>query len=277
MVFCSTLRIDRYIFNWLVGEPNHCWNGCLTAEDSDKSDKASDSNSVTVEIPEAIGLGIERQDSASAVSVTSASLEKKRANRSSRVLDLTLTTYNLQETDRGKKRGSQELGWSSPSGGRLRRGSLDSVNSLDTQAAFYAQTPHTPKQRSSPQDVYDAAAEATRNFKLDARARRSVDLNNLMSMGAQPANNNTYTLEQSVSRYNPVNSMASFTKSREQMPTQPRRTGSKPSVLENESPPTGKRKPSAERTPKSGTADLLPPMPPISPLMSGTQVNYPMI
>lgn len=30
MIFCSTLRIDRFCFNWLVGHWADCWQGCLT-------------------------------------------------------------------------------------------------------------------------------------------------------------------------------------------------------------------------------------------------------
>ncbi|KAI5857775.1 Rho GTPase activation protein [Tricharina praecox] len=32
MVFCSTLRIDRFCFNWLVNNWADCWAGCLTEE-----------------------------------------------------------------------------------------------------------------------------------------------------------------------------------------------------------------------------------------------------
>ncbi|KAF8472787.1 hypothetical protein BDZ91DRAFT_715807 [Kalaharituber pfeilii] len=30
MIFCSTLRIDRFCFNWLVGHWAECWQGCWT-------------------------------------------------------------------------------------------------------------------------------------------------------------------------------------------------------------------------------------------------------
>ncbi|KAL7272808.1 hypothetical protein RUND412_004370 [Rhizina undulata] len=33
MIFCSTLRIDRFCFNWLVNSWNDCWAGCLTEEE----------------------------------------------------------------------------------------------------------------------------------------------------------------------------------------------------------------------------------------------------
>jgi len=33
MIFCSTLRIDRFCFNWLVNSWSDCWAGCLTEED----------------------------------------------------------------------------------------------------------------------------------------------------------------------------------------------------------------------------------------------------
>ncbi|KAF8534017.1 hypothetical protein BDD12DRAFT_809690 [Trichophaea hybrida] len=33
MIFCSTLRIDRFCFNWLVNSWADCWAGCLTEED----------------------------------------------------------------------------------------------------------------------------------------------------------------------------------------------------------------------------------------------------
>jgi len=33
MIFCSTLRMDRYCFNWLVGSWADCWAGCLTEEE----------------------------------------------------------------------------------------------------------------------------------------------------------------------------------------------------------------------------------------------------
>jgi hypothetical protein len=33
MIFCSTLRIDRFCFNWLVTSWADCWAGCLTEED----------------------------------------------------------------------------------------------------------------------------------------------------------------------------------------------------------------------------------------------------
>jgi len=32
MIFCSTLRIDRFCFNWLVNSWADCWAGCLTEE-----------------------------------------------------------------------------------------------------------------------------------------------------------------------------------------------------------------------------------------------------
>lgn len=32
MIFCSTLRIDRFCFNWLVGSWDECWAGCATEE-----------------------------------------------------------------------------------------------------------------------------------------------------------------------------------------------------------------------------------------------------
>jgi len=33
MIFCSTLRIDRFCFNWLVNSWADCWAGCLTEEE----------------------------------------------------------------------------------------------------------------------------------------------------------------------------------------------------------------------------------------------------
>ncbi|KAH8147366.1 uncharacterized protein LAJ45_08522 [Morchella importuna] len=33
MIFCSTLRIDRFCFNWLVNSWSDCWAGCLTEEE----------------------------------------------------------------------------------------------------------------------------------------------------------------------------------------------------------------------------------------------------
>ncbi|KAI5795102.1 hypothetical protein EDC01DRAFT_629847 [Geopyxis carbonaria] len=33
MIFCSTLRIDRFCFNWLVNSWADCWAGCLTEDD----------------------------------------------------------------------------------------------------------------------------------------------------------------------------------------------------------------------------------------------------
>jgi len=33
MIFCSTLRIDRFCFNWLVGSWDECWAGCKTEEE----------------------------------------------------------------------------------------------------------------------------------------------------------------------------------------------------------------------------------------------------
>ncbi|KAF8451516.1 hypothetical protein BGX38DRAFT_1142058 [Terfezia claveryi] len=33
MIFCSTLRIDRFCFNWLVGHWGDCWQGCWTERD----------------------------------------------------------------------------------------------------------------------------------------------------------------------------------------------------------------------------------------------------
>ena len=33
MIFCSTLRIDRFCFNWLVGHWADCWQGCWTERD----------------------------------------------------------------------------------------------------------------------------------------------------------------------------------------------------------------------------------------------------
>lgn len=33
MIFCSTLRIDRFCFNWLVGRWADCWQGCLAEKD----------------------------------------------------------------------------------------------------------------------------------------------------------------------------------------------------------------------------------------------------
>jgi hypothetical protein len=33
MIFCSTLRIDRFCFNWLVNSWADCWAGCNTEED----------------------------------------------------------------------------------------------------------------------------------------------------------------------------------------------------------------------------------------------------
>lgn len=33
MIFCSTLRIDRFCFNWLVNSWGDCWAGCLTEEE----------------------------------------------------------------------------------------------------------------------------------------------------------------------------------------------------------------------------------------------------
>ncbi|KAF8428138.1 hypothetical protein EV426DRAFT_705034 [Tirmania nivea] len=33
MIFCSTLRIDRFCFNWLVGHWVDCWQGCWTERD----------------------------------------------------------------------------------------------------------------------------------------------------------------------------------------------------------------------------------------------------
>ncbi|KAG0138430.1 hypothetical protein HOY82DRAFT_226471 [Tuber indicum] len=33
MIFCSTLRIDRFCFNWLVSSWDECWAGCKTEEE----------------------------------------------------------------------------------------------------------------------------------------------------------------------------------------------------------------------------------------------------
>lgn len=33
MIFCSTLRIDRFCFNWLVNSWADCWAGCNTEEE----------------------------------------------------------------------------------------------------------------------------------------------------------------------------------------------------------------------------------------------------
>ncbi|RPA93962.1 Rho GTPase activation protein [Choiromyces venosus 120613-1] len=33
MIFCSTLRIDRFCFNWLVGSWEECWAGCKAEEE----------------------------------------------------------------------------------------------------------------------------------------------------------------------------------------------------------------------------------------------------
>ena len=39
MIFCSTLRIDRFCFNWLVGHWADCWQGCWTEnEELEKTD-----------------------------------------------------------------------------------------------------------------------------------------------------------------------------------------------------------------------------------------------
>lgn len=32
LIFCSTLRMDRFIFNWLVSDWSECWQGCWTEE-----------------------------------------------------------------------------------------------------------------------------------------------------------------------------------------------------------------------------------------------------
>lgn len=40
MIFCSTLRIDRFCFNWLVGHWADCWQGCWTERDElEKTDR----------------------------------------------------------------------------------------------------------------------------------------------------------------------------------------------------------------------------------------------
>ena len=36
MIFCSTLRIDRFCFNWLVNSWGDCWTGCSTEEEEYK-------------------------------------------------------------------------------------------------------------------------------------------------------------------------------------------------------------------------------------------------
>ncbi|KAF3916677.1 Beta-chimaerin [Dactylellina cionopaga] len=67
MIFCSTMKLDRYIFHWLVGSWSDCWGGCWAEEQMVPAGSVRisfDTKSETSKVPsgsrqdDMIGLGI---------------------------------------------------------------------------------------------------------------------------------------------------------------------------------------------------------------------------
>ncbi|KAF3926422.1 hypothetical protein AA313_de0205509 [Arthrobotrys entomopaga] len=333
MIFCSTMKMDRYIFHWLVGSWSECWGGCWADESVAASgnvarvsfDTRSESAAPKISRKDdVIGLGIKntgghsvdgrsrgdrsrdgrsndgrsgershdgRRDSrelsiplppvptprepprepspaASAMSKTSNS--RKRMSGSKDGPD---TSF---DPERGRKRTSREIDWqTAPTPASIKHHRrLSSAESIISNHSLYNTAfpvGSTIRQVPKEQDPLSPRInELIGSFRMRARDRRSVDVSQLAILAQQASLNSPHA--QSFNSPNPQSPLPQIEPLRPRPPQVAQRNASHnphPSPKVTQSPKDRSR--SSERSnqpPTSRGIELLPPMPPMSPLMT---------
>ncbi|KAK6344050.1 hypothetical protein TWF696_007697 [Orbilia brochopaga] len=331
MIFCSTMKMDRYIFHWLVGSWSDCWGGCWAEEGLTNAVRVSvDTRSASSSTPlshkqreELAGLGIRTNDERSVdsrskdgrhmsqdlpiprpslptprePSPSSSAVGKTSRKRGSGVNDsLDSPSY---ESERGRKRASREMDWpnapvTATSKHHRRLSSTESAASLCSstigQAGFTAGSTirQVPPEPSTPRigendSLTPRINELIGSFRSKARERRSVDISQLAALAQQtslhspglppppplPAEAATKLRQNTMPTLPSLPSTASSNRSRDTPSQRPRNQN----VVTSSSKSGNTRTQSAERNTISREVELLPPMPPMSPLMA-TGPNY---
>ncbi|KAF3912102.1 Beta-chimaerin [Orbilia brochopaga] len=316
MIFCSTMKMDRYIFHWLVGSWSDCWGGCWAEEGltngvrvSVDTISASSSNPLSHKQREELaGLGIRTNDERSVdsgskdgrhlsrdipalrpslptprePSPSSSAIGKTSRKRGSGVNDsLDSPSY---ESERGRKRASREMDWpnapvTATSKHHRRLSSTESAATLSStigQAGFTAGStirqvppePSTPRSGEN-ETISPRINDLLGSFRSKARERRSVDISQLAALAQQTSLHSPGLPPppplptETKLRQNTMPLITASSRSRDTPAQRPRGEMAAPSPK-----PSNPRTRSAERNPISREVELLPPMPPMSPLMA---------
>ncbi|KAF3940257.1 hypothetical protein ABW19_dt0208257 [Dactylella cylindrospora] len=296
MIFCSTMKVDRYTFNWLVGSWSDCWGGCWEENNTPGGNSvrisfdAGSSEKAPSYTDDTIGLGITSDEGRpvpreqpaprprkpeTKEPPSSGTLGKSSRKRMSGVYDS--PEAPAYDPERGRKRASREINWPTPATStRSRRLSTESNSSTTGQAGFASGSTIRQVPREDTFDRLDSPS--SRSFRMQARDRRSVDISQLAALAQQTSLSHPHSpaIDSPRLRHSPHTPHLGI--------DSPRMRDS-PSLghrkVSDKGPATpdklGKQRArSAERGTGASTrqVELLPPMPPISPLMVSGNGNH---
>ncbi|KAK6536107.1 hypothetical protein TWF281_000353 [Arthrobotrys megalospora] len=334
MIFCSTMKMDRYIFHWLVGSWSDCWGGCWAEEQMASAggvrvsfDTRSETakSAISSRRDEPMGLGIRSNDGRShggrshgGPSQDGRSYDGRSDRRNSQELDIPLPPlptprepspsastigksssrkrmsgiHDAPDTafdpERGRKRASREIDWPSPPTPstikhhrRLSSAeSIASASSMTGNASFGpggATIRQVPRESRDHDPLSPRINELIGSFRMRAKERRSVDVSQLAILAQQASLHSPgippLPTDSPRMRQGPLHSAT------EPIPPRQPLTGGSRNASHNvpgsPKPKQGQQRArSAERSSQPREVELLPPMPPLSPLLAGPNYGH---